>query len=477
MYAFRLNNGSSGNSAPNAWSRPLQTRPPPGLDNRNKPKSIKDKILRERFLHLSLSLVGQKVTVTQTNGTVLEGIFHTFTPFDSQPLEKRNKYVIKTVQVIVVGSGDSVEIEKGSTVIVPLEKVTFLHAKSMRLGTSNGNNEVFRTDVEISSQQSIRDQTLVSAGVAWTPVETSAKGLAESLVNGSESIPRTKSSSVPARGTIGEWDQFQANEELFNVKGSYDENLYTTKLNKSLMDPSKQQEAERLAHEIESEVSTNIHITEERNQLTKGVYDEEDLYSGVLRKTSEVSNNDIPQRMNYAAAAAASAQRKPVPPGPAKAKDEEEKKDTKDAPSFMKNLKSVPSMSPSPSEVTSKVNVIKVEQKEKSKVEEMPIAEEKTEVDKIEMKHEEVGNDLEKSKEKESDTKLKLNANAKSFSFNPTAKTFTPTSGSTSAPVPVLESPMIDPHTGMAIIPHMMGHYIPHQMVVQPGKILVCASQ
>ena len=475
---LRSNNGSAGNSTPNAWSRPLKTRPPPGLDGHNKTKSIKDKILRERFLHLSLSMVGQKVTVTQTNGTVLEGIFHTFTPFDSQPLEKRNKYVLKTVQVIVAGSGDFVEIEKGSTVIVPVEKVTFLHAKSMRLETSNGIKEGFRTDVEISFQQSNKGRELVSAGNAWTSAGTSGNGRSEALAGGLESGTRNQSSSVPLRGNIGEWDQFQANEELFNVKGSYDENLYTTELDKSLMDRSKQQEAERLAREIESAVSANIHIAEERNQLIEGDYDEEDRYSGVLREKSEARNKDIPEKMNYAAAAAASAQRKPAPPGLAKAKDEEEKKDTKDAPSSMDNLKTVPSVSASTSELTTnKLNIIQVEHKEQSKMEESPVAEDKTVMDKIELKDEEGGNDPETSKEKEPDTKLKLNANAKSFSFNPTAKTFTPTFGSNSTPGPVHESHIIDPHSGMAIIPQMMGHYMSHPMVVQPGKIVVCITR
>ena len=53
------------------------------------------------------------------------------------------------------------------------------------------------------------------------------------------------------KGSIGNWDQFSANEKKFNVKVSFDENLYTTKLDFKNIDYERRLEAERVAMEIE----------------------------------------------------------------------------------------------------------------------------------------------------------------------------------------------------------------------------------
>lgn len=48
------------------------------------------------------------------------------------------------------------------------------------------------------------------------------------------------------------WDQFAANEKLFGVKTEFDEEMYTTKLNRNTSDfKYREKEAKRLAHEIE----------------------------------------------------------------------------------------------------------------------------------------------------------------------------------------------------------------------------------
>ncbi|CAI5466332.1 unnamed protein product, partial [Closterium sp. Yama58-4] len=58
------------------------------------------------------------------------------------------------------------------------------------------------------------------------------------------------------------WDQFEANRKLFGVETSFDEAIYTT----PLVRPSRelQAHAERIAREIESQPSRNMHTAEER---------------------------------------------------------------------------------------------------------------------------------------------------------------------------------------------------------------------
>lgn len=63
------------------------------------------------------------------------------------------------------------------------------------------------------------------------------------------------------------WDQFAANEKKFGVKTDFHENLYTTVLDKSGADfKNKEEQAARLAKEIEKSSAANPHVAEERGQ-------------------------------------------------------------------------------------------------------------------------------------------------------------------------------------------------------------------
>jgi PAB1-binding protein PBP1 len=69
---------------------------------------------------------------------------------------------------------------------------------------------------------------------------------------------------TPANGLVGDddtfgpgangntsWDQFSANETLFGVKASFDEDAYTTKLDRSAPDfKERERKAQRIANEI-----------------------------------------------------------------------------------------------------------------------------------------------------------------------------------------------------------------------------------
>lgn len=86
-------------------------------------------------------------------------------------------------------------------------------------------------------------------------------------------------------GSGRKWDQFQTNHDMFGVESSFDENLYTTKLEK----PSREREREaiKLAREIESQGARNAHEAEERGlELPAGAedMDEETRFSSVIRE-------------------------------------------------------------------------------------------------------------------------------------------------------------------------------------------------
>lgn len=64
------------------------------------------------------------------------------------------------------------------------------------------------------------------------------------------------------------WDQFKVNETLFGVKSTFNEDLYTTKLDRGPQMRELEREALRIAIEIEGEDTQDLHLAEVRLQLT-----------------------------------------------------------------------------------------------------------------------------------------------------------------------------------------------------------------
>lgn len=93
----------------------------------------------------------------------------------------------------------------------------------------------------------------------------------------------------------GVWDQFKVNQEKFGVQSSYDEHLYTTRVNREAADYQERlQRAERLAREIEGLSTSDRHVLEERGVVVDDSgMDEEDKYSGVLHDSSDTRGNEL----------------------------------------------------------------------------------------------------------------------------------------------------------------------------------------
>ncbi|QPG97954.1 hypothetical protein C2857_007088 [Epichloe festucae Fl1] len=133
----------------------------------------------------------------------------------------------------------------------------------------NGSRSNFRTDTAISNSRFGNERTLQP----WVPD-------AGDGVDG----------SLEASSSSGPWDQFAANEKLFGLKTDYDENMYTTAINKT--HPQYRERmvaAERKAKEIERSAPVTAHVAEERvmdyvGGGGTGEENEEDKYSGVRRQ-------------------------------------------------------------------------------------------------------------------------------------------------------------------------------------------------
>ena len=126
---------------------------------------------------------------------------------------------------------------------------------TLALGTSG-----FRTDTDISGNVAFRERTLQK----WEPTEGANANL-----------------SLESSAQSGGWDQFATNERLFGVRSDYDENLYTTTIDRSHPQYAERAAlAEKKAREIEGSSALNAHVREERSQNVTGdkSVDEEDLY-------------------------------------------------------------------------------------------------------------------------------------------------------------------------------------------------------
>lgn len=132
----------------------------------------------------------------------------------------------------------------------------------------NGAAAAFRTDSAISSGRQGGERMLQR----WVPDATDKFN-----------------DTLEKSSADGHWDQFSANEKLFGLKTDYDENIYTTQIDKSHPQyRERMAAAEKKAREIERSVATTSHVAEERIMDFVGGNDrggdEEEKYSGVKRQ-------------------------------------------------------------------------------------------------------------------------------------------------------------------------------------------------
>ncbi|KAG0196421.1 hypothetical protein BGX28_010177 [Mortierella sp. GBA30] len=240
------------------------------------------KHMHDRMLFLLSNMIGMAVEITVKNGSKYEGLFHTaFTEGElgivirlakaiSGKDKKENAPLIS--QMIVLAK-DCVAIHVIGVDFVPYERLT----------SERSEREGFKTDTDISRSGDIKERDLKK----WAPEEHIAlSGIEDDLGD----MHRSGNTS---------WDQFAANERLFGVRTDFNEDLYTTKLDRTGADfKAREQQAIQIANEIQQTVSSNVHMREERGlAVDDSGLDEEDLYGAVVRDPLPVSNKYMPPAM------------------------------------------------------------------------------------------------------------------------------------------------------------------------------------
>ncbi|SCV67049.1 BQ2448_5695 [Microbotryum intermedium] len=234
--------------------------------------------LHQRLVALLLALVGSKVVVVTRDGKRYIGILAA-----SSPQHELSVNLRQAQQVDAQGNDIPGEVAKPNLLVASRDLLE-LHAHDVALESrassftpnSSSNREGFKTDLQVTGTPlEAREKKLQ----AWAPVgggggiEDPMAGL--SLEDGNAS----------GKG----WDQFATNERLYGTRTDYDEEIYTTKLDRTGADfRQREQRAAQLEREIlkggGGALANNTHMAEERGAaLDDSNMNEEDRYSGVIR--------------------------------------------------------------------------------------------------------------------------------------------------------------------------------------------------
>ncbi|KAF8656196.1 hypothetical protein AX16_002633 [Volvariella volvacea WC 439] len=278
---FSPSNNSSRSANPSAPTPSnSQSFPPLGQANGARPENNANSTVLPQLS----GLTGTTITLTTKGAKRYEGVISSTTGEGDTP-----GVTLKDVKDLGVPGA-------------PLKDQLFIAASTIdtwssgpadaKLTSSTTNGDSFGTDTDISHKKPIpRERELQ----AWQPAEGI---LPPAPLGGAQGDDLTFGPGASSGG----WDQFAVNEKLFGVKTDFNEDLYTTKLDRSGADfKERERKAQRIANEIIGATTNNPHIAEERNQaFDDSSVNEEDKYGAVVRG----ANAYVPPGARKAAAAA-----------------------------------------------------------------------------------------------------------------------------------------------------------------------------
>ncbi|KAL5579527.1 hypothetical protein UlMin_011969 [Ulmus minor] len=232
---------------------------------------------RDRLVYLSTCTIGNQVEVQLKNGDIYSGIFH------ATNAEKDFGVILKMARMIKDGGSRGQKSSAESLSRAPL-KTIIIHSKELV--------QVIAKQVSISRDGSLDDIRSEKQKELMIDSHISQSRHVEA---GRELAPWVPDEDVPQRPELENifdgpwksrgWDQFRANEALFGVKSTFDEELYTTKLERGSLTREREKEAQRIAREIEGEETLDLHLAEERGlplSENSGI-DDETRFSSVNR--------------------------------------------------------------------------------------------------------------------------------------------------------------------------------------------------
>ncbi|RDX76156.1 Polyadenylate-binding protein-interacting protein 4 [Mucuna pruriens] len=230
----------------------------------------------DRLVYVTTCLIGHQVEVQVKNGSIYSGIFH------ATNADKDFGIILKMARLTKDGSlqgqksgAEFVSKPTSKVLIIPAKDLVQVTAQDVAITRDGLPNESHHdTHQEIMVDSLISQSRHIELGRELQPW-----------------VPDEDDPQCPELENIFDdhwnrgWDQFATNKALFGVKSTFNEELYTTKLEKGPQTRDLEKQALRIAREIEGEETQDLHLAEERGlQLHEDFdIDEETRFSSVYR--------------------------------------------------------------------------------------------------------------------------------------------------------------------------------------------------
>ena len=232
-------------------------------------ESISEKIIEQRYYSLILNSIGEKIHIDLISGDVIEGLLYSIDPINNEYLLINNPRRLSRTGVPLFLKESLLKIY-----FKEILSINYLINNNIPQEKNNFKNNAFKVDSQISKKNinKTREEKLVKYEIK--PEDKNNKYINQTLED-EEDI---------------NWDQFELNKKVYNVISTYDENLYTTKLDKNKITEEDKKFADKIYNEImkTNKDEKNVHILEERGVLQQkdNDMDEEDKYSSVIKNNS-----------------------------------------------------------------------------------------------------------------------------------------------------------------------------------------------
>ena len=232
-------------------------------------ESISEKIIEQRYYSLILNSIGEKIHIDLISGDVIEGLLYSIDPINNEYLLINNPRRLSRTGVPLFLKESLLKIY-----FKEILSINYLINNNIPQEKNNYKNNAFKVDSQISKKNinKTREEKLVKYEIK--PEDKNNKYINQTLED-EEDI---------------NWDQFELNKKVYNVISTYDENLYTTKLDKNKITEEDKKFADKIYNEImkTNKDEKNVHILEERGVLQQkdNDMDEEDKYSSVVKNNS-----------------------------------------------------------------------------------------------------------------------------------------------------------------------------------------------
>ena len=237
-------------------------------------ESISEKIINQRYYSLILNSLGEKIRINLISGDSIEGLLYSV---DS----KNNEYLLINNPRRFSRTGVPLFLKESILKIYFKEILTINYELNLENIKNNKNKDFFMIDSQISKNKYIpkKEEKLIKYEIK------------------SEDENKYLNQKLEDENDDENWDQFELNKKMYNVVSTYDENLYTTKLDKNKISEEDKIYADKIYKEImgANNKEKNVHVLEDRGLIKEKEeeLDEEDKYSKVNKNKNNNKKDDI----------------------------------------------------------------------------------------------------------------------------------------------------------------------------------------